>query len=634
MKRAATLLLASLAATLLTLTVAAAQTPGGVRIGDVTLDAFPDVRVEVVVPGALDGADLTSAFAVTEDGVTREVQRVRQASSADLQVALLIDTSGSMGVEAMADARFAAVGFLDRLPEAARISVISYDTDVEVLTGFDGDRDQHRDAIESLVANGNTSLYDAVMTAITTFPEPGTDTKQSIVVLSDGADTVSVATLDEVTAALEGTGIGFKGIAYKTEEADDASMAAMAEVASGSVAEADDAEALAGIYDTLAAELVNRFLIDYRSDSTGAVELGVELTQGGVTASDVRTIELPTLLPPAESPAPPPPAEAPVTGVTVPIPSVSAQQLLYGGAALWFVALATILALVLRPRERRAQLWGAAHRANAGGGRELAQKATLLAERTLERRGKRSSLNAALERAGIDLRPGEFVVLTSSAVFTAGVVGGLLNGPFAALLLAVMSVISAKLFVSFKTSRRQAKFADQLGDTLQLLAGSLRAGYSFMQAVDAVAREADAPSSEEFSRLVVESRLGRDFGDALHAMAARMESEDFGWVVQAIEIHREVGGDLAEVLDTVAGTIRERNQIRRQVKALSAEGRLSAWVLAALPFGVGTIIFFTNRPYLAELTSGGLLGWGLLATAAILMSVGGLWLRALVKLEF
>lgn len=296
--------------------------------------------------------------------------------------------------------------------------------------------------------------------------------------------------------------------------------------------------------------------------------------------------------------------------------------------------MAIILALVLRPREQRTQLWGAAKRAHTANGRDWANRATLVAERSLERHGGRSRLNSALERAGIGLRPGEFVVLAACAIVSAFAVGLVLSGWLAASLLSVLAAISARLYVSVKTTRRQAKFSDQLGDTLQLLAGSLRAGYSFMQAIDAVAREADQPSAAEFSRLVVESRLGRDVNDALNAMAGRMQSEDFAWVVQAIEIHREVGGDLAEVLDTVAGTIRERNQIRRQVKALSAEGRLSAWILAALPFGIGTMIFFTNRPYLAELTQSGLIGWAMLTVGAVLMAVGGVWLRALVRIEF
>jgi tight adherence protein B len=322
------------------------------------------------------------------------------------------------------------------------------------------------------------------------------------------------------------------------------------------------------------------------------------------------------------------------------IPPVEASNFgkftLIVGAVLWFVALAVIAAIIFAPRARKSQLSGAAARLGTGqrGVSELTNRASLLAERGLERRGLRGGLNTSLERAGILLRPGEFVVLAGSAAITAFAVGRLLHGWLLALALTVVAVAGARLTVSFLAGRRQRKFAEQLGETLQLLSGSLRAGYSLMQAVDSVAREADSPAAEEFGRLVVETRLGRDLGDALHPMAERMQCDDFVWVMQAIEIHREVGGDLAEVLDTVAATIRERSQIRRQVQALSAEGKLSAYVLLALPFGVAFTIFLTNPSYLGELTNGGVLGWGLIGIAGLLMTVGVVWMRKLVKLVF
>ena len=159
----------------------------------------------------------------------------------------------------------------------------------------------------------------------------------------------------------------------------------------------------------------------------------------------------------------------------------------------------------------------------------------------------------------------------------------LLGGPLLGLLLVGRRCpLGARLLVEFRAGRRQAAFADQLDDSLQLMASSLRAGHSLLRAVDVGAREdASAPTSEEFARIVNETRVGRDLSDALDEVAERMGSDDFTWVAQAIAIHREVGGNLAEVLDAVGHTIRERNQIRRQVKALSAEGKLSAIVLMA-----------------------------------------------------
>jgi tight adherence protein B len=153
-----------------------------------------------------------------------------------------------------------------------------------------------------------------------------------------------------------------------------------------------------------------------------------------------------------------------------------------------------------------------------------------------------------------------------------------------------------------------------------------------MQAVDSVAKEGDAPASEEFRRVVVESRLGRDLVDSLKSMGKRLDSEDFQWVIPAIEINREVGGDLAEVLDTVATTVRDRADIRRQVKTLSAEGRMSAYVLLALPIAIAMMVRASNPTYIGELTHG--TGLWLAGIGILLMVIGGFWLFSLCKIEF
>jgi tight adherence protein B len=182
-------------------------------------------------------------------------------------------------------------------------------------------------------------------------------------------------------------------------------------------------------------------------------------------------------------------------------------------------------------------------------------------------------------------------------------------------------------------SRRRRAFADQLEGTLQTIAGSLRAGYGLVQAISTVATESPAPTSIEFNRVVVENRLGRSLEDSLKAMVRRLDDEDFGWVVEAIEIQREVGGNLAEVLDTVTGTIRDRNMIRRQIHSLSAEGRLSAYILLGLPFVIAGFIATISPDYLAELTDT-TVGKIMLAGAGVMMFLGGLWIRKIIRVEF
>ena len=254
-------------------------------------------------------------------------------------------------------------------------------------------------------------------------------------------------------------------------------------------------------------------------------------------------------------------------------------------------------------------------------------------EKVLVKRGRLAAGVSALERAGMSTTLPNFVLAVGVWTVGAAAAGVLLVGPVVGLLMVVVSPLAARLLVKFRTGRRQAAFAEQLDDSLQLMAGSLRAGHSLLRAVDAVSQDAVSPTAEEFARIVNETRVGRDLGDSLDEVAERMGSDDFTWVAQAIAIHREVGGNLAEVLDAVGHTIRERNQIRRQVKALSAEGKLSAIVLGALPFAIIGFISMTNPSYLAKFTAS-TAGYAMLAAAAVMMLMGGVWLKKTVAITF
>jgi tight adherence protein B len=313
---------------------------------------------------------------------------------------------------------------------------------------------------------------------------------------------------------------------------------------------------------------------------------------------------------------------------------VTSPVLLVVGVAAVAAAL-LLLALVVLPAPSRVPLSrldpAVAPPSSALAGAGAAAGAAV--ERMLARRGRVDAGAAALERAGMTMRLPDFVLAVGLATLLAGVLGWLVGGPLLALVLAAAGPGGAKALLAVRAGRRRAAFADQLDDSLQLMASSLRAGHSLLRAVDSVSAEAAAPTSEEFARLVNETRVGRDLSDALDELADRMGSEDFVWVAQAIAIHREVGGNLAEVLDAVGHTIRERNAIRRQVKALSAEGKLSAIVLMALPFGIVAFISLSNPGYLAKFTQS-LAGYGMLGVAALLLLVGGLWLKKTVRIRF
>jgi tight adherence protein B len=165
-----------------------------------------------------------------------------------------------------------------------------------------------------------------------------------------------------------------------------------------------------------------------------------------------------------------------------------------------------------------------------------------------------------------------------------------------------------------------------------VIASSLRAGHSFLQSLDTATREIGEPGATEFGRTMTEIRLGRDVDEALDALVVRLGSRDLEWTVTAIKIQRKIGGNLAEVLESVAKTIRERETLRRQVKVLSAEGRISSWVLTGLPVLLGVYLAFVNPSYLRTLTTTNV-GKIMLGAAGALMVIGYVWMQRIARLD-
>lgn len=307
------------------------------------------------------------------------------------------------------------------------------------------------------------------------------------------------------------------------------------------------------------------------------------------------------------------------------------------GSALMLVAITIVGLLIIRPgfrrvsRDRRRQLQG----------RKRPQQATTLATATdfatdqigkiLEKRGR--GLPGQLELAGIRMKASDVVLLTFAAAMAAGAGTMLAAGPLIGLVVALIVPVAGQVALGFLVGRRKRAFAEQLDSTLQMMAASLRAGYSLLQAVQAMGAEADSPTRDEFSRVLNETRIGRPLNDSLIEVSNRMGSVDFNWVAQAIAINREVGGNLADVLDGVARTIRERNQLHRQVASLASEGKLSAVILMALPFGVVAFLTIANPGYLNRLFTT-TIGWMITGAAVVMLTLGGLWLRSTVKIKF
>lgn len=329
---------------------------------------------------------------------------------------------------------------------------------------------------------------------------------------------------------------------------------------------------------------------------------------------------------------------------------MSGDLVLYGGVAALGVGLLGVLVLLVLPRSEQltpAERVGAytaltsAARPGATApedgvvrpDRFASSKAA--ARRTLDGHpGLEARIAAKLEAAGSPMKAHEWLLLHAGVFIGLTLLVLLVSGgsPLLTLLALVVGAVGPWVVLGLKVSRRRKKFDAALPDTLQLISGSLSAGLSLMQSVDTIVREGVEPMVSEFRRAIVETRLGVDLEDALEGVADRVGSKDFGWVVMAVRIQREVGGNLAELLNTVAATMRERQYLRRQIASLSAEGRLSSYVLGGLPPTFLLYLALTNYSYVEPLFTTPM-GWVMLGGATVLLLVGFFWMTKMVRME-
>jgi tight adherence protein B len=260
----------------------------------------------------------------------------------------------------------------------------------------------------------------------------------------------------------------------------------------------------------------------------------------------------------------------------------------------------------------------------------LMERAGALADRAFKGTATSSKLQASLASAGVKLRPGEFGVVSAGA----GVLGALVSLLFVPIVVSVAILVGLPLAIYFwmirKGKKRRIALENQLPTVLQLLAGSLDSGASMLHAMEIVAQEGNAPLGDEFARVVVETQVGRPMLDSLQAMADRCASQDLDWTVEAIRIQYTSGGSLSETLRTLAEFMRARVEIRAEVRALSAEARLSGKVLTGLPLLVGGFLMLFRPDYVAPLYQTGT-GKMMLVAAGFGMLTGTMWMQRIIK---
>lgn len=258
---------------------------------------------------------------------------------------------------------------------------------------------------------------------------------------------------------------------------------------------------------------------------------------------------------------------------------------------------------------------------------------TELMGRIMSRRGWGRHVDVFLDRAALRVRPNEFVTLVVGATLLTFVAVSFAGIGLLGYVITIGAPIILGGIVKLMGRHRMGRFQTQLPNTFSQLSGSVRAGHGLMKAVHVVSQKAPEPTASEFQRAIAEAQVGRNPMDALQGVADRMGSDDFTWAVRGIELNREVGGNLAELLDNLSRTMREKSQLQDQVKALSAAGRFSAGVLLILPFLVVGAISFLNPEYISVLwtTRNGFL---MVAIALGLMAVGALVIRKMIRIEY
>ena len=518
-----------------------------------------------------------------------------------LEVILAIDTSESM-LPAIEVAKAAATEFIASMPADVPIGVETFADSVSVLTAPTTDRELITLQIASISTGGDTALYDVVVGASQHFTPP--IEHKVIVLLSDGKDEGSTATLDDAVVASQGVQV--ESISLTGSETDLTSLMAL-----GAVTSADDPAEVAAAFARVGG-LIVEVIETVPSTSPAAIAESATTTNPPAT-----TVAAPTMVI-----ASPPQAPAPVASVDTPRSSAP----LWLGAAGVFTGL-FLLGVLLYPRDRVSKARLGVNKPQRAS--EMGTRTTSAIEEALDRYGRNTDLGTTLEVADISMKPGEFVAVVAFVAVIAGLVGLLLGGPLVGLLLSVAVCLGVGFYVRHAKAKRQAAFADQLPDVLQLVTTALRSGYGITHAVESVAEEAEEPARSEFAHVLLQVRLGRDLSDSMRDLAERMESKDLDWVVSAIDINRETGGNLSEILFTVSTTIRERGRVARQVRTLTAEGRLSARILSGLPLLMLVWQWRVNPDNFALLTQGA--GLIALVFAGILMVLGTLWIRKIVN---
>jgi tight adherence protein B len=619
-----------IAAVVAALVLASTATPGGTDGALTQLGSarFPERAFVLTLPEA---ARLEpSAVRVLENGKPVAGLSVVPASAAgedEFAVVLVIDATRTMRGAPIEGAIAAARAFAEERNPNQQLAIVTFNNESTVLLPFTTNQAAIYEALSSTPQTRCcTPLYDAVDDALTLLEQAGIDAG-SVILLSDGADTGSQVSPEQVTAKARKAHVRIFSVGLRSGAFRRGPLARLAQDTEGVYAEATSPEELKPIYAQIGSMLANEYLIRYRSLAGPGQSIEVQVLLEDGTWSATSTYTTPSL---PTKPAPPYHPALDTTLWSSPVTMIVASLL---AAALMMGAFLAIF----KPRKEslRGRMSGFVAMPNRD---EQTRRRPLLTERMLEsaERGLEhtrwwSRFKEELEIAQIKIAAVHIVVGTGvvTAIFMWILygLGGLLFAP-----LALFLPFIVRWFIQRKLGRRRKLFGEQLPDNLQVLASALRAGHSFVGALSVVVDDSPAPSRDEFRRVIADEQLGVPLQDALDEVARRMDNRDLEQVSLVAALQRETGGNTAEVLDRVTDTIRERFELRRLVKTLTAQGRMSRWVVSALPVVLLGVITLINPGYMEPLYSTGT-GRGLLVGAGLFVVFGSIVIGRIVNIK-
>jgi tight adherence protein B len=615
------------AVVLIALVLAPAAT-AGVRIGGVDTSAYPEIRVTVVAPNGAAQPQLG------ENGLPAAGLQAVNLGRAK-SVVLAVDRSQSMAGASLRNATAAARAFVAAKGANDQVEVVTFGRQAVSLTGFSSSGADADAALAGLHVDSRsgTALWDAVVRAATALGQQG-QPGRVIVLVTDGQDVSSSASFAAAVAAAHRAHalvytIGIAGPGFTPRP-----LRKLAADTGGLYREASSSAELASLYASIERTLSHTWQLRYVTAARPGESVRITAEIAGV-GSATRAVTLGD------------------TGLTVGqtsppsnvLPSSAWQSSLapfvVAGAvgvlillATWFAAgarrgswLRTRLAPHLGPSERRTKT------KRRRQGRAFMRSLVTATEQAFANVKQFRAVQRLLTRADLPLLASELLYICVGSGVAVALVTFLAGIPFVLVVPFMLAGAAAPLvWVASKARRRMKAFDNQLPDLLITIAASLKAGHSFRHAIQAVVDEGAEPTARELRRVLTETRLGRPMDDALGEMGERIGSKNLSFVLNAVTIQRQIGGSLAGLFDVVAETVRQRQQFARKIRSLTATGRMSAYVLAGLPFLVSALISLISPTYMSPLWHSST-GHVLVGMALVMLGIGSVILKKIVSFK-